>query len=150
MVTQIVPASATVQDITISETEGHALRRLLTKARAEGVRIWRDSAGRYWSPSTTTRGTVYALTAYSCTCKGFQGHQRCKHYAALLSALGWLPEGVTEPDPTEPTIAAYTPICHHCDGHGEVSYQYRTGTRTYATAWQSCTPCGGTGNVIAA
>lgn len=138
MVAPVVASSARVQDISISETEGHAFRRLLAKARAEGVRIGQDKAGRWWASSTSQPGTFYALTAYSCTCKGFQGHQRCKHYAALLSALGWLPEGVMEPEPTEPTLATYSPVCHRCDGLGEVSYQRQTGPRSYVTAWQTC------------
>ena len=134
MVSQVVK----VQDITISETEVQAFRRLLQKARTEGVRLGQDHAGRYWAQSTSTPDTWYALTAYSCTCKGFAGHQRCKHLAALLSALGWLPEaeqGATEAEVIE---ADYHTPCRTCGGMGEVSYQRRTGPRAYVTDWQTC------------
>lgn len=91
-------ATLTEQTVTLSDRE--AMRRLLAKARKEGVRIGRDEQGRYWAHSVSTPGRLYALTAYSCTCQGFVSHQRCKHVAALLSALGWLTDTDPEPQPS--------------------------------------------------
>jgi len=95
---------------TIVETERHAMQRLLAKARAEGVKLGRDAEGRYWAASTSIPGVWYALTAISCTCKGFAGHQRCKHLAALHAHLGWLTEDV-DPEP-EPTKAPIVGLVH--------------------------------------
>jgi len=55
-------------------------------------------------------GKRYFVTGYSCECRGFIVHQRCKHYAALLSALGWLP-GSPDADP------GMVITCAHIDGH---------------------------------
>ncbi len=71
--------------------------RLLAKARREGVRLFRDrSDGRHYASSGTTPGRLYYVTGFSCECRGFVAHGRCKHHAALLAALGWT--GV-DPDP---------------------------------------------------
>ena len=88
----------TITDVRITETERTALTRLLAKAKAEGVKLIRDQDGRHFASSTSTPGRHYLVTGYSCTCRGFVAHQRCKHHAALLSALGWL-QGDPEPDP---------------------------------------------------
>ena len=62
-------------------------------------------------------GRCYAVTAYSCTCRGFAGHQRCKHLAALLSALGWLNEAPITPEPA-PLVVDVPAPCRHCEGRG--------------------------------
>ena len=98
--------TSTVLDQTVVETEQHAMRRLLAKARTEGVKLGKDAEGRYWAASTSTPGVWYALTAVTCTCKGFAGHQRCKHLAALMAHLGWL----TEDDQPEPPTPAAAPV----------------------------------------
>ncbi len=77
--------------IEITETQRQALTRLLDKARAEGVTLSRDQDGRHYASSVSQPGTRHYVTGYSCDCRGFATHQRCKHLAALLSALGWLP-----------------------------------------------------------
>ncbi len=87
-----------------------ALARLAAKARRDGIRLYRDRSGRYFASSTSTPGTLHYLTGYSCDCQGFAAHQRCKHHAALMSALGWL-QGAPEPDP------GMTITCAHTDGH---------------------------------
>jgi hypothetical protein len=99
----------TVADTTtVVETEQHAMRRLLAKARAEGVKLGRDAKGRYWAASTSTPGLWYALTAVSCTYKGFAGHQRCKHLAALHAHLGWLNEDRDlETEPTKAPVIEF-------------------------------------------
>ncbi|MGI8405296.1 MAG: hypothetical protein ACR2OE_11140 [Thermomicrobiales bacterium] len=80
-----------------SETSEQALERLLAKARTEGVQLFRDrSDGRHYASSVTTPGRLYYVTGYSCECRGFVAHGRCKHHSALLAALGWT--GV-DPDP---------------------------------------------------
>jgi len=100
----------TVTDVRITETERTALARLLAKARAEGVKLTRDQNGRHYASSVSTPGRRYLVTGYSCTCRGFIAHQRCKHLAALLAAKGWL-HGAPEPDP------GLTITCAHTDGH---------------------------------
>ncbi|MEJ7900502.1 MAG: hypothetical protein WKF63_01575 [Thermomicrobiales bacterium] len=85
-------------EVRIIETERTALTRLLAKAKAEGVKLLRDQDGRHYASSVSRPGTRHYVTAYSCDCRGFVAHQRCKHHAALLSALGWL-QGDPEPDP---------------------------------------------------
>ena len=80
-----------------TETREAALTRLLCKARTEGVKLYRDTHdGRFYASSASTPGRLYLLTGYSCECAGFCQHGRCKHYAALMSALGWID---TDPSP---------------------------------------------------
>lgn len=92
----------TTMEQTVSETEGHAMRRLLAKARTEGIRLGRDDRGHYWASSTSRPGHWYEVTGFSCTCPGFQGHQRCKHLAALHAHLGW----ITDETPLDPEPVA--------------------------------------------
>jgi hypothetical protein len=101
----------TTTEIRITETERTALTRLLAKARAEGVKLTRDQDGRHYATSTSTPGRRYLVTGYSCTCRGFIAHQRCKHLAALLAAKGWL-DGTPDPDPAPMAITLA-----HVDGH---------------------------------
>ena len=85
-------------EIRITETKRTALTRLLAKARTEGVKLVRDQDGRHFATSTSTPGRRYLVTGYSCTCRGFIAHQRCKHLAALLAAKGWFLDD-PNPDP---------------------------------------------------
>lgn len=39
---------------TIVETEQHAMRRLLARARTHGVKLGKDAEGCYWAASTST------------------------------------------------------------------------------------------------
>ncbi len=96
----------------IKTAELEHVMRLAAKARAEGVRLYVDRRdGRHFASSVSHPGTLHYVTGYSCDCRGFATHQRCKHLAALLSALGWLP-GTPEPDTAPMTIT-----CAHVDGH---------------------------------
>ena len=87
-----------MEKVQAAETHDQACMRLLAKARHEGVQLFRDPAdGRHYASSTSQPGKTYYVTAFSCTCRGFIQHQRCKHNSALLAALGWLG---TDPEPT--------------------------------------------------
>ena len=100
----------TITDVRITETECTALTRLLAKARTEGVTLIKDRDGRHFASSVSQPGTLHYVTGLSCDCRGFVSRGRCKHHAALLSALGWL-QGDPEPDP------AMTITLAHVDGH---------------------------------
>lgn len=84
------------------ESHDAAVHRLAEKARREGVRIKRDSKGRYWATSVSEPGKLHAITGYTCDCSGFLSHGRCKHHSALLAALGWLPSPPNDPTPETP------------------------------------------------
>jgi len=99
-------------EIRITEIERTALTRLLAKAEAEGVTITRDQDGRYFASSVSTPGKRYLVTGFSCECCGFIAHGRCKHHAALLSALGWL-QRAPETDPGTPTACVHTTVVYH-------------------------------------
>jgi mono/diheme cytochrome c family protein len=72
-------------------------------------------------------------------------HGRCKHYAALMSALGWI--GTTpEPEPTAP--ATGPAVCGHCNGLGETQYTRGTGRGRYQYDWQTCSACHGAGTEL--
>jgi len=100
----------TIADVRITETERTALTRLLAKARAEGVTLIKDADGRHFASSVSAPGKLHYVTGYSCDCRGFVSHGRCKHHAALLSALGWF-------DATPAVIAPLAITCAHVDGH---------------------------------
>ena len=102
----------TTTQVRITETERTSLLRLLAKARAEGVKLTRDQDGRHYATSTSTPGRRYLVTGYSCTCRGFIAHQRCKHLAALLAAKGWL-DGTPEPTPPAPMAITLAHVSAH-------------------------------------
>jgi hypothetical protein len=80
------------------------LWRLADQGRSNGVLLLRECvSGARYATSATQPGTIYYLTAYSCTCPGFVGHQRCQHHSLLLAELGWIPD-VEDSDP-EPAAA---------------------------------------------
>ena len=83
--------------------------RLADQGRVNGVLLLTEGAtGERFATSGTRAGTVYRLTAYSCSCPGFCHHQRCQHHSLLLAELGWL----LEPDPPAPAV------CGECHGRG--------------------------------
>ncbi|MDP9366813.1 MAG: hypothetical protein M3Q03_00820 [Chloroflexota bacterium] len=87
------------------------LWRLADQARTNGVRLLSEGlSGERFATSATDPGTVYRLTAYSCTCRGFTHHQRCQHHSLLLAELGWLPD--LDPAPVA------TVSCPTCGGRG--------------------------------
>ena len=120
-----------------AETREATLTRLLDKARAEGVRLYRDPAdGRYYASSASTPARLYLLTGYSGECAGFRQHEHCKHYAAFMLALGWI---ATVPDGPVPTPVT----CSDCAGKGTVIGTFVTRRRTYQYDWQTCPTCHG-------
>ena len=131
-------------EVRITETERTALTRLLAKARAEGVKLIRDEDGRHFASSATTPGKRYLVTGYSCTCRGFATHQRCKHHNALIVALGWVERGST-PDPEPTPIIGRIVRCGTCNGLGETPYTRSTGPRRYVADWETCRTCRGCG-----
>jgi len=76
-------------------------------------------------------------------------HGCCKHYAALMSALGWIER---EPEPPVPApVALPVPArCERCGGIGEVQYTRQTGRRSWEFAWQTCPRCHGAGESLPA
>ena len=101
----------TITETRITETERTALTRLLAKAKAEGVTLIKDRDGRHFASSVSRPGTRHYVTGYSCDCRGFAAHGHCMHFAALLSAKGWL-DTAPEPDPAPMAIT-----CTHVSGH---------------------------------
>ena len=130
----------TITEVRITETERTALTRLLAKARTEGVKLVRDQDGRHFATSTSTPGRRYLVTGYSCTCRGFIAHQRCKHLAALLAAKGWFLD-----DPNPDPAGAVLPTCAACMDAGMIDAprsRWIGGCQTgYRDEWTSPTPC---------
>jgi len=120
-----------------TETREATLTRLLDKARAEDINLYRDARdardARYYATSASDAGTLHYVTGYSCDCAGFINHGACKHYAALMAALGWIDR---EPD-------GPAPACPDCAGKGTVIGTVATGRRTYRYDWQTCPTCHG-------
>ena len=82
------------------------LWRLAEQGQRNGVVILTECvSGERFATSASEPGTVYRLTARSCTCKGFDFHGRCQHHSLLLAQLGWLPDVDPEPDPPAPAAA---------------------------------------------
>ncbi len=124
-----------------------ALTRLAGKARTDGIKLYRDRAGRYFASSASKPGTLRFLTGYSCDCRGFMTHQRCKHHSALMTALGWIEdEHDPEPEPPTPisTCNAISP-CGECGGLGELQDLEVRQYGRYHMQWAACPTCDGTG-----
>jgi hypothetical protein len=118
-----------------NETRTDTLTRLLAKARHDGIKLYRDRAdGRYYATSASDPDTLHYVTGYSCDCAGFVHHGCCKHYAALMAALGWIERGPDAPAPV---------ACSECQGRGTVTGTFATGRRTYRYDWQTCPTCHG-------
>lgn len=61
--------------------------------RCNGVRILTEClSSERFATSASEPGTLYRLTAYTCTCKGYVHAGRCQHQSLPLAELGWLPE----------------------------------------------------------
>lgn len=91
------------------ESRIETLQRMLLKARAEGVKIYRlvGEPGAYTALSTGKRGAYIVRPgdrANGCTCEGYRQHEYCKHYAAALCVERMLTS--PQPDPTTPAPAA--------------------------------------------
>jgi hypothetical protein len=126
------------------ETIDEAIIRLAGEAAALGITVFsvQGSRGPQWfSPSSSRPGTAHALTAVSCDCDGFLRWQRCRHLAALLDRLGWLP--VISPDPPTPVapIAMAVPVAPCPDCHGEGYRRMHTGARLGDWQYVDCRRC---------
>ncbi len=109
------------------------LWRLADQARANGVRLLSEGlSGERFATSATDPNTVYRLTAYSCTCKGFCHTGRCQHHALLLAELGWLPDV----EPITGAVDARPAACPTCHGAGWV----KATTGGWLTDWVGI-PC---------
>ncbi len=103
------------------ETVDAAIVRLAGEAAALGITVFsvQGPKGTQWfSPSQSRPGTAYQLTAVSCSCEGFIRWQRCRHLAALLDRLGWLPTGDPAPPAAPVALAVPTAPCPDCHGEG--------------------------------
>ncbi len=131
-----------------SVADRQALVRLVARARQDGIRLFRDRSGRYFASSASRPGQLHYVTGYSCDCRGFVAHGRCKHHAALMTALGWV-DGT--PDPTPPAEISPVPsTCGECRGTGTVPATIATGPRSWAYTNETCSACHGVGTVRAA
>lgn len=83
------------RNVTAKETLVQALHRLAGQARELDLQVFRydlTNGGReYFVTSHSEPGRLHRVTMLSCDCPGFQRHQRCSHFAALLDAIGELP-----------------------------------------------------------
>jgi len=133
------------------ETVDAAFHRLAAEARRMGIAVYRveGAKGPQWfCPSQSRPGVAHALTAVSCDCDGFLRWQRCRHLAALLDRLGWLP--VLSPDPGPPTPAIgppSAPPCAFCHGRG---WAYSEWFASAGANRPPCRQCAGTGDARAA
>jgi hypothetical protein len=90
-----------------------ALHRLAEKAHAEGLVILDDAGTAPFACRVTSSRegeAPYVVNLipgplHGCGCKGYERHQRCKHYALCLEAAGWLSEPPDDPPPAAPLPA---------------------------------------------
>ncbi len=83
---------------------------------------------------STVSAVRYYVTLASCTCQGFQTHQRCKHWAAL-NVAHMLQDG-HNPEPAE------CPQCHDTGTVEEVRSRWIGGGLTgYRSTWIAKEPC---------
>ncbi|HWV23034.1 MAG TPA: zinc finger domain-containing protein [Thermomicrobiales bacterium] len=135
-----------VATIRQQETGYEALVRLAGKARKEGVQLLHsERTGAYVATSGTTAGKRYAVTPHSCECQGFRKWGRCKHVAALQTALGW----IEKPVETPAHVPAGT-VCRHCEGRGFWIQARNRGRGQFERVDVPCQHCHGTGHSMKA
>jgi hypothetical protein len=82
--------------------------RALDRAIAAGLDILIEPvSGEAFCESASRPGTLYAVTASSCTCAAGQHGRPCKHVAAYRAQAGLLP---LPPDDSQPAVA----VTRHC------------------------------------
>ncbi len=122
------------------------LWRLADQGRRNGVRILTECvSGERFATSAGEPGTLYRLTAYSCTCMGYDHTGRCQHHSLLLADLGWLPDTNTDPEPPTPAApaAAVEVECPECEGIGCAGFDEDDVGRFWPTG--TCAACEGGG-----
>ncbi len=92
-----------------TETMAEKWHRLAQLATEQGVTLLREHCtGEVFATSISHPGEIHRLTprgsGFAYSCEGWARWQRCKHAAALLADLGWLP--TVDPDPEPPVPAA--------------------------------------------
>ncbi len=122
--------------------------RLAEEAERRGIRILVEPiSNEHFATSASKANTLYRLTHYSCTCKGFLTWQRCTHHSLLLAQLGWLPDPEQEPDPSPASPALPVPElvpCPMCDATGQVVAFFGPEDEPGET---DCGLCGGAGEI---
>ena len=103
--------------------------RALDRALSEGLDVLVEPiSGEAFVESATSPGTLYAVTAFSCSCPAGQRGTPCKHRACYMAQIGVLD---LEPEPI-----AERP-CFWCNGSGRVpNDEYQR--------YDTCSACDGT------
>ncbi len=101
-----------------SETMAEKWHRLARLASEQGVTLLRaHCTGEVFATSISHPGEIHRLTpsddGFACSCEGWARWQRCKHAAALLADLGWLPTLELELP-----AAVSASVCSTCGGNG--------------------------------
>jgi len=61
------------------------MRRLLAKARGEGIELLMESDSEHWfATSSTMNGVIYRVSERGCSCRGYAAFNRCKHFALYM------------------------------------------------------------------
>ncbi len=103
----------------------------LERALQDGLDVLIEPiSGEAFVESATSPGTLYAVTAHTCTCPAGARGLICKHRACLLAQLGELPLPNRVPIST----------CLRCNGCGRIPNDYRE-------RYDTCPACDGTGVV---
>jgi len=113
--------------------------RALDRALSEGLDVLVEPiSGEAFVESATRPGTLYAVSAFSCSCPAGQRGIPCKHRACYMAQIGVLALD-PEPDPAGPALApiASRP-CFWCNGSGRVPNDYEQ-------CYDACSACAGTG-----
>lgn len=106
--------------------------RALERALSEGLDVLVEPiSGEAFVESATSPGTLYQVTAFSCSCPAGRRSTPCKHRACYMAQIG-----VLEIDP-EPASIALRP-CVWCHGSGRVP-------NDSLGQYDACSACGGTG-----
>jgi hypothetical protein len=139
-----------MQTVERRETRDEAIVRLALEARRQDTHVKIFRSGTEWfATSQSHPGTLHRLTGYSCDCRGFMAHGRCRHNSALLDHLNWLPTptGSLDPEP-EPATSPGSSECHECLDSGFTRVYYGG----HLSDWDAvpCTACDATSTLRAA
>lgn len=114
----------------------------LTRALAEGLDVLIEPiSGAAFVESASKPGTLYVVSAESCSCLAGQHGIPCKHRACFLAQSGALPL----PDPIATNETRATIDCPDCAGRGWW-YAEAMGGRVFPDK-VACHRCGGSGQM---